>query len=88
METEKELKELRDKNDFVFQRWYAYAAEISSELGTEAKNGAKTSMGQMHPMTHLRNTTAAICSFHSLTISHKKCLQGNLYKLSTARLFT
>lgn len=35
METEKELKELRDKNDFVFQRWYAYAAEISSELGTE-----------------------------------------------------
>ena len=28
-------------------------------------------IGQMHPMTQLRNITVAICSFHSLTISHK-----------------
>ena len=35
MISEKELKELRDKNDVVFKRWYAYAVEINSELGTE-----------------------------------------------------
>ena len=34
-ETEKKLKQLREKNDVVFKRWYAYAVEISSELGTE-----------------------------------------------------
>ena len=82
-ETEKRLKQLRDKNDVVLKRWYAYAVEISSELETEP-SAARTASRQQHrenaPMTQLRNITVAICSFHCLTISHKKCLQGNQYK--------
>ena len=88
---EKELKELRDKNDVVFKGWYAYAVKINSELEQNQalqERRQDNSIGQMHPVTQLRNITAAICLFHSLTISHKKCLQGNLYKLSNFRLFT
>ena len=71
-ETEKELKELRNKNDDVFKRWYAYDVEISSELGTEQSTPRTASRQQFRanaPMTHLRNITTAIYSFHSLTTS-------------------
>ena len=46
-ETEKKLKQLRDKNDVVFKRWYAYAVEISSELGTEP-SASRTASRQQH----------------------------------------
>ena len=46
-ETEKELKELRDKNDVVFKRWYAYAVEISSKLGAEP-SALRTASRQQH----------------------------------------
>ena len=46
-ETEKELKELPDKNDFVFKRSYAYAVEISSELGTDLST-PRTTLRQQH----------------------------------------
>ncbi|CAH3163777.1 unnamed protein product [Pocillopora meandrina] len=46
-ETEKKLKQLRDKNDVVFKRWHAYAVEISSELGTEP-SAPRTASRQQH----------------------------------------
>ena len=46
-ETEKKLKQLREKNDVVFKRWYAYAVEISSELGTEP-SAPRTASRQQH----------------------------------------
>ena len=55
-ETEKELKELRDKNDFVFKRWYAYAVEISSELGTEP-SAPRTASRQQHRANALHDTS-------------------------------
>ena len=85
-ETEKELKGLRDKNDGTRILCRSVQSWVRNQALQERRQD--NSIGQMHPMTHLRNTTTAICSFHSLTISHKKCLQGNLYKLSNARLFT
>ena len=47
MISEKELKELRDKNDVVFKRWYAYAVEINSELGSEP-SAPRTASRQQH----------------------------------------
>ena len=55
-ETEKKMKQLRDKNDVVFKRWYAYAVEIGSELGTEPR-APRTASRQQH-RANARHDTA------------------------------
>ena len=90
MISEKELKELRDKND-VFKRWYAYAVEISSELRTEP-SALRTASRQQH-RANAPHDTAEEYYRHNLFIpflNHitQEMLQGNPYKLSNFRLFT
>ena len=46
-ETEKKLKQLRDKNDVVFKRWHANTVEISSGLGTKP-SAPRTASRQQH----------------------------------------
>ena len=86
-ETEKELKEMRDNADVVFKRWYEYAVEISSDLGTEP-SAPRTASRQQHRANAPNDTPEEYyrrsLSVHSLTISHKRCLRGNPYILICA----